>query len=135
MSLQAFTALALKETGLVRMRVTNGFAPHNEGEIAGFAPSVALALFTSNEAVPVDEKGEEIAIKEAAPKAKAEITGVTTKPSAVEIPAGWQNLHHLQLFKLVKELGGDGEATAKKEAAIAFIEAEEARRAAAQQQG
>ena len=130
MSLQAFTALALKETGLVRMRVTNGFAPHVQGEIAGFAPTVALALFTSNEAVPVDEKGEEIAIKEAAPKPKAVATGVTTKSTRIDIPDGWKDLHHLQRVKLAKEITGDDNIKTA-DAADAAILAEIERRAGA----
>lgn len=132
---KAFEKYALKTTGLVPMRIVRGFAPHAENDIAGFPPSTAAELFTAGDAVVVDGDGKEVEILPTKPAEAEGAGGTASDATPPAIPGGWKNLHHLQLFKLVKELGGDGEATAKKEAAIAFIEAEEARRAAAQQQG
>lgn len=44
-----------------------------------------------------------------------------------KLPENWRDLHHLQIIKLAKDLGGDVKMKAE---AIAFLEAEEAKTAA-----
>lgn len=126
--------------GLVPMRVVNGFTPHAAGEIAGFPPATAEALYLAGDAVVVDEKGKEVEVKASGTAAKA-LSGVTTKDvpqphgedASVEIPENWESLHHLQQVKLAKAISGRDDI-AKKEDALAVIRTEVERRAAEQSQ-
>lgn len=122
--------------GLVPMRIKNGFTPHAEGEIAGFPPATAEALYLAGDAVVVDKNGDEIEVKASASPAQV-MAGVSAKdfptpPGGVtpaEIPEGWEDLHHLQRVKLAKAISGRDDIS-KKEDADAVIRAEVERRAA-----
>ena len=132
MSKTTFEKLAAdNKHGLVRMKVLKSFTPHFEGEIAGFAPDNASDLYTAGDAIPVDEKGEEIKIEKAVFTSKP-LKGVSTTDltSGPEIPADWQKLHHLQRVKLAKEITGN-EDIKTADAADAAILAEIERRAGA----
>ena len=100
--LEAFEALAAQNPhGLVRMKITDSFAPYHAGDLAGFPPAEAMRLYTREAAVPADDKGRPIAIAVPEPPA-APVAG----PTGPEIPDGWETSHHLSRMAIAKQLLG-----------------------------
>lgn len=127
MDLSEYEKLALPSTGLVPMEITRSFTPYAKGDTAGFHPAVAMSHHQDGFAVPLKPDGSPAKIKQAAQAKQAE----QKAESLVEIPENWQELHHLPLIAIAEKI--TGQKVAKKDDAIAVIEAELARRAGAAQ--
>lgn len=105
------------DNGLVLVRVLKQFGRNFPGQTAGFEPSLAQTLVG---------KGLAEHIGDAPAPASA------PAPAAPEIPSDWKEMHHTRLITLAREIAGaDAPADLNKQGAVAIIETELARRAAA----
>ena len=91
----------VNEEGLVRMFFYDDEAPYQKGTMAGLPPDQALTMLAYERAAPCDENGNFVPLKAAKRKSEA-----APASFAVQIPEGWEQLHHLQRLRLAKEVAG-----------------------------
>jgi hypothetical protein len=88
---------------LVVMKFTDSPAPYTKGQLAGIPPDMAARYYRFKVAIPVDHQGAEIPVTGFD---RSEAPAQPAASNAVEIPAAWYGIHHLQRLKLAKALGG-----------------------------
>src|SRR5215213_897554 len=91
----------VNDQGLVRMFFYDDEAPYQKGTMAGLPPDQAILMLVYERAAPCDENGNFLPLKVARRKPEAKAASF-----AVQIPDGWEQMHHLQRLRLAREVAG-----------------------------
>ncbi|MCW1844130.1 hypothetical protein [Prosthecomicrobium hirschii] len=101
----------MADTETVTVKVVKAFSVYWPGMVAGFEPDQARNLITKGFAVAVsfDDDGNEIAAPakpEAEPEAPSKEAATPDAAGSVDIPADWENLHHMKQIAIAKQITG-----------------------------
>ena len=112
-SLETFEHLA-NEAGLVRMQITQDFAPYSPDPdrgipVAGFPPDVAHRIYGIKAGIPVDDDLNPIDLDEEAPPP------APVEASAVDIPDNWKDAHRLVKARIAKAIKGSNDKMSEQE--------------------
>lgn len=125
-TVEDFEKLALKDVGLVPMKFLVPTITEQVGDIRGAEPTTALRWYNEGLAEPV--KGKIKAEPENPNSGALNETDEDRRKSAIAIPDGWRDQHHLKNISLAKDILGDKDRSLTKEQAETEIQGELDRR-------